>query len=316
MTHQIDPNQVSTPFLHKFILGSVAPRPIAFASTIDTEGRPNLAPFSFFNAFGVNPTTLIFSPSRRGRDGTTKHTYQNIKEIPEVVINVVNYEMVYQTSLASTEYPKGVNEFVKAGFTPEPSVTIRPFRVKESPVQFECKVRQVIETGEGGGAANLVICEILMIHVNEEILDSEGLPDVHKIRLVGRHGGEHYVSAFGDSLFEVEKPKSPAGMGIDQLPDCIKFSNILTGNNLGQLGNLEKIPTKEETINMSWYSDVRFLMKQYPDDPEKLSHEIQLVAKRLLDNGWVANAFELLMYDCYQRKKIDSYTQISPELSE
>jgi len=303
MFKQIDPTKESVPYVHKFLLGSVAPRPIAFASTIDKEGRPNLSPFSFFNAFGVNPTTLIFSPSRRGRDGTTKHTYQNIQEVPEVVINVVTYEMVHQTSLASTEYPKGVNEFVKAGFTPEPSVTVRPFRVKESPVQFECKVRQVIETGEGGGAANLVICEILIIHVNEEILNSEGLPEAYKIRLVGRHGGEYYVSAYGASLFEVEKPKSPAGMGIDQLPDCIKFSDILTGNNLGQLGNLEKIPTKEEAVNMSWYNDVRVLMKKYPNDPEKLSREIQLVAKKLLDNGWVKNAFELLMYDCYERQK-------------
>lgn len=303
MIRQIDPEQVQSAYIHKFLLGSVAPRPIAFASTIDAEGRPNLAPFSFFNAFGVNPTTLIFSPSRRGRDGTTKHTYQNIQEVPEVVINVVTYEMVHQTSLASTEYLKGVNEFVKAGFTPEPSVTVRPFRVKESPVQFECKVRQVIETGEGGGAANLVICEILMIHVNEEILDSEGLPDASKIRLVGRHGGDNYVKAFDEGLFEVQKPRTNLGMGIDQLPDCIKFSDILTGNNLGQLGNLEKIPTKEEAINMSWYSDVRVLMKKYPNDPEKLSREIQLLAKKLLDNGWVKNAFELLMYDCYQKQK-------------
>jgi len=301
MIREIDPKQVSTAFIHKFLLGSVAPRPIAFASTIDRDGRPNLAPFSFFNAFGVNPTTLIFSPSRRGRDGTTKHTYQNIKEVPEVVINVVTYDMVHQTSLASTEYLKGVNEFVKAGFTAEPSVTVRPFRVKESPVQFECKVRQVIETGEGGGAANLVICEILMIHANEEILDSEGLPDAHKIRLIGRHGREYYVAAFGESLFEVEKPKAPAGMGIDQLPEAIRHSKILTGNNLGQLGNFEKIPSSEEIHEICSRPEIKMLFQQFKNNPVQLNIEIQLLAKKMMDEGKVWEAFVVLMGDCCKK---------------
>lgn len=203
---QIDPNSIAIPQLHHMILGAVAPRPIAFASTVDKEGRPNLSPFSFFNAFGVNPTTLIFSPSRRGRDNTTKDTYENVIEVPEVVINVVTKDIVEKANLSSTEFPKGVNEFLEAGFTMLPSEKIRPFRVKESPVQFECKVRQVVETGDKGGAANLVICEILLIHIDDNILDEKGMIDPNKIRLVGRLGGDHYVDAFGDALFDLKKP--------------------------------------------------------------------------------------------------------------
>ncbi|MEZ5148877.1 MAG: flavin reductase family protein [Bacteroidales bacterium] len=201
--------------------------------------------FQFFNAFGVNPTTLIFSPSRRGRDNTTKHTYENLKEVPEVVINVVTFAMVEQTSLSSTEYPRGVNEFVKAGFTPLPSETIKPFRVKESPVQFECKVRDIIETGTGGGAANLVVCEVSLIHVDESVLDEDGKIDQHKIDLVGRMGGNFYSrSSLG--LFEVEKPLQKLGIGIDNLPEKIRFSDQLTGNELGKLGNIESLPSVEE----------------------------------------------------------------------
>ena len=203
---QIDPNDIAVPKLHQMILGSVAPRPIAFASTIDNEGNPNLSPFSFFNAFGVNPTTLIFSPSRRGRDNSTKDTYENVKEVPEVVINVVTRELVELANLSSTEWPENVNEFLKTGLTMEPSVKVKPFRVKESPVQMECKVRQVIETGGGGGSANLVICEILLMHVDDSVLDMHGKIDPNKIRLVGRLGGNHYVDAFGPGLFDLEKP--------------------------------------------------------------------------------------------------------------
>jgi flavin reductase (DIM6/NTAB) family NADH-FMN oxidoreductase RutF len=188
------------------ILGAVAPRPIAFASTIDKDGNPNLSPFSFFNAFGVNPTTLIFSPSRRGRDNTTKDTYENVKEVPEVVINVVTKDLVELANLSSTEWPSDINEFQETGLTMEPSVKVKPFRVKESPVQMECKVRQVIETGTGGGSANLVICEILILHVDEAVLDENGVIDPNKIRLVGRLGGDHYVDAFGQGLFSLKKP--------------------------------------------------------------------------------------------------------------
>jgi flavin reductase (DIM6/NTAB) family NADH-FMN oxidoreductase RutF len=202
-----DPKDTSVPKFHHLMLGAIAPRPIAFASTIDKDGRPNLSPFSFFNAFGANPPVVVFSPSRRGRDNTTKHTYDNIKEVPEVVINAVTYGMVNQVSDSSADFAKGVNEFDMVGFTMEPSDLVKPFRVKESPVQMECKVLQVIETGYGPAAGNLVICEILRIHVNPTVLDSQGRIDPHKIDLVGRLGGEYYVRASGSALFELAKPE-------------------------------------------------------------------------------------------------------------
>jgi flavin reductase (DIM6/NTAB) family NADH-FMN oxidoreductase RutF len=202
-----DPKVLPIPKLQGLVQGAVGPRPIAFASTIDGEGRPNLSPFSFFNVFGMNPPVLVFSPSRRGRDNTTKHTFENVKEVPEVVINVVNHAMVQQVSDASADFPKGVNEFEMVGFTMQPSDLVKPFRVKESPVQFECRVMQVIETGDGPGAGNLVICEILRMHVNPEILNDKGRIDQQKIDLVGRLGGDFYVRASGDALFEVPKPE-------------------------------------------------------------------------------------------------------------
>jgi flavin reductase (DIM6/NTAB) family NADH-FMN oxidoreductase RutF len=297
MIKKISPSEMEGPQLHKFILGSVAPRPIAFASTVDKDGNPNLSPFSFFNAFGVNPTTLIFSPSRRGRDNTTKHTYQNVKEVPEVVINVVNFEMVQQASLASTEYPKGVNEFIKAGFTPLPSETIRPFRVKESPVQFECKVREVIETGDQGGAANLVICEINLIHFHENVIGENGLPEPEKLRLVGRHGGNYYTTAFGASLFEVEKPLARLGIGIDSLPEKIRFSKVLTGNDLGKLGNIENLPDQKQVNEIMKDKSVTSLLEELKDDPIHLEEELQLLAKKWLEAGRVEDALALLMIE-------------------
>jgi flavin reductase (DIM6/NTAB) family NADH-FMN oxidoreductase RutF len=301
MIKRIDPSTLSTGAIHRFLLGAVAPRPIAFASTVDAQGNSNLSPFSFFNAFGVNPTTLIFSPSRRGRDNSTKHTYQNIKEVPEVVINVVNYELVHQASLASTEYAKGVNEFIKAGFTPLPSETIRPFRVKESPVQFECKVRQVIETGDGGGAANLIICEITMIHVHEDILDENDIPDANKIRLVGRHTGNYYVKAFGESLFTVAKPVARLGMGIDQLPEHIRLSKILTGNHLGQLGNIELLPDLENIHSVQKSPEVQELFQENADKPLELEHQLHLLAQKWLNAGRAEEALALLMMDVHGR---------------
>ena len=202
-----DPKETPIPQFHRLMLGAVAPRPIAFASTMDKEGRPNLSPFSFFNVFGANPPLLIFSPSRRGKDNTTKHTYDNVKEVPEVVINVVDYSMVQKVSDSSADFPKGVNEFEMVGFTMVPSELVKPFRVKESPVQMECKVLQVIETGLQNAAGNLVICEILKMHINPEILDEKGMIDPDKIDLVGRLGGEFYVRASGSALFEVKKPE-------------------------------------------------------------------------------------------------------------
>ena len=242
----LDPKELSIPELHGFLVGAIGPRPVAFASTIDAEGRPNLSPFSFFNVFGANPPLLIFSPARRGRDNTTKHSYHNVKAVPEVVINVVTYAMVQQTSLASTEYAEGVNEFVKAGFTPIPSDVVRPFRVKESPVQFECRVQQVIETGMGGGAGNLVLCEVVRIHVDEDLLDERGKIDQRKIDLVGRMGGNFYCRAHGDALFELAQPSTQIGVGVDALPPEARNSRILTGNDLGQLGTLLQVP--DETL--------------------------------------------------------------------
>lgn len=228
--------------MHSYLLGAVAPRPIAFASTIDKEGNINLSPFSFFNCFGANPPILIFSPARRGRDNTTKHTYENVLEVPEVVINIVNYDMVQQMSLASTEYAKGVNEFTKAGLTAVTSSIVKPPRVGEAPVAFECKVLQVIPTGIEGAAGNLVICEVIMAHIKDEILDEEGKIDPFKIDAVARMGGDWYCRASGESLFKVPKPLDKLGIGIDQLPVAIRQSSIFTGNDLAMLANVERLP--------------------------------------------------------------------------
>lgn len=270
---QINPTEIAKPKLHQLLLGSIAPRPIAFASTIDKHGKPNLSPFSFFNVFGVNPTTLIFSPSRRGRDNTTKHTYENVKDVSEVVINVVTREIVQQVSLASTEYPEGINEFLKSGLTMIPSVRVKPFRVKESPVQFECKVREVIETGDQGGAGNLVVCEILMIHVDEAILDENGVIDPQKIRLVGRMGGDHYSEAFGAAIFDVEKPLTTPGIGVDQLPDHVRLSKVLTGNDLGQLANVETLPDEQEIEKVMRMHEVKEILSN-TDNSDELLHKL------------------------------------------
>src|ERR1043165_9987923 len=234
---RIVPGEIKTAQLHGFLLGSVAPRPICFASTIDNEGRPNLSPFSFFNVFGSKPPILIFSPARRVRDNTIKHTLENVYATKEVVINVVSYNIVQQANLASCEYGKDVNEFEKAGFTPIKSDWVKPFRVKESPVQMECKVLQVIETGQEGGAGNLVICEMVCMHIDDNVLDEHGKIDPHKIDLVARMGADYYCRASGGAVFEVHKPNVALGVGIDALPDWIRSSSVLTGNNLGMLGN-------------------------------------------------------------------------------
>ena len=238
----INPREVSVPQFHALLLGAVTPRPIAFASTVDKNGVVNLSPFSFFNCFGANPPLLIFSPARRGRDNTTKHTYENVLEVPEVVINVVNYEMVQQTSLASTEYPRGVNEFQKAGFTEVPSVMVKPPRVGESPVSMECKVLQVIQTGNSGAAGNLVICQVLLMHVKDEVLDGRGSIDPFKLDAVARLGRDWYCRVQGDSIFQVPRPTDKIAIGIDQLPPSIRNSKVLTGNDLGLLASVESIP--------------------------------------------------------------------------
>ena len=243
----IDPKDISTKRLHGYLLGAIAPRPIAFASTIDEEGNPNLSPFSFFNVFGANPPLLIFSPARRVKNNTTKHTLDNALATKEVVINVVNHAIVQQMSLSSSEYPEGVNEFVKAGFTMLPSDEIKPFRVAESPVQFECKVKEVILTGTKGGAGNLIICEVVKMHVSEQVLADDGSIDQHKIDLVARAGGSYYTRA-RDGFFEIPKPITTLGIGVDLIPAVIRNSTILTGNNLGMLGNIAQLPT-QDTVN-------------------------------------------------------------------
>ena len=238
----IDPKEIPTPKLQGYLQGAIAPRPIAFASTIDSNGHVNLSPFSFFNMFSTKPPILIFSPSRRVRDNTTKHTLENVKEVAEVVINIVSYSMVEQTSLASCEYGKGVNEFTKAGFTQLSSTLVKPPRVAESPASFECKVNQVIPLGSEGGAGNLIICEILLAHFKNEILDEHGHVDPQKLDAVARMGGDFYCRAYGDNVFTVPKPNLKLGIGFDQLPEEVRNSKILSGNDLGRLANIEKLP--------------------------------------------------------------------------
>lgn len=238
----LTPSELSIPQLHQYLLGAVGPRPICFASTVDAKGNHNLAPFSFFNVFSAKPPIAIFSPNLSGRTGQAKDTHLNIKEVPECVINIVNYSMVQQMSLASSPFEKGISEFTKAGFTPIASDLVKPMRVAESPVQLECKVFEVKEIGN----CNLVMCEIIKIHISESVLGANNLIDQQKIDLVARMGGNWYCRAHGDALFEIEKPITTIGVGVDSIPNEYRCSTILTGNNLGQLGNIEVVPTKEE----------------------------------------------------------------------
>jgi flavin reductase (DIM6/NTAB) family NADH-FMN oxidoreductase RutF len=291
----IDPSQVKTSQLHSYLLGAVAPRPIAFASTIDKDGNPNLSPFSFFNVFSAHPPIAIFSPARSGRTNTTKNTFDNVMEVKEVVINVVNFDLVQQASLASTEYPKGVNEFVKAGLTPLASERVKPFRVKESPVQMECKVKQVIELGNEGGAGNLIICEILLMHISESVLDAEGHIDPNKIDLVARMGANWYCRASGQALFEVAKPLLTKGIGVDAIPAHIRSSKVLTGNNLGQLGNVEHIPALDEVVHYKQSGAISEAYELYGRNLHKLEDHLHHIAKRLLDDGKVLEAWKVLL---------------------
>ena len=246
----INTKEASVRDIQSILTTAIAPRPIAFASTIDKDGKPNLSPFSFFNAFGANPPILIFSPARRGKDGSTKHTYDNIKEVPEVVINVVSFDMVEQMSLSSADFPKGVNEFDKAGFTPIASESIRPFRVKESAVQFECSVQQVIETGLEGGAGNLVICHVDKIHINENVLNGEGNIDSKLLDVVGRLGGDEYIRA-SKATFTIAKPTASIGIGIDALPEFIRSSPFIRGKELARLGSMKRLPNNDELKKFS-----------------------------------------------------------------
>ena len=274
----IDPTTISQQELHGYLLSAVAPRPICFASTIDKDGNVNLSPFSYFNLFSVNPPIMVFSPSRRGRDNTTKHTLDNVLEVKETVINIVNYDMVEQMSLSSTEYEHGVNEFEKAGFTQVPSDKVKPPRVGEAPVAFECVVEQVISLGDEGGAGNLVLAKVVKIHINETFLDAEGKLDTPKLDLVARMGGNWYCRANGDALFEIPKPIRTKGIG-----------TVLTGNNLGRLGNLEEVPTKETISRIAEHPDVRSLLEISDTVTEK--HKL---AQKWINEGKTEDALALL----------------------
>lgn len=289
-----NPDELKVMELQGLLQGAIAPRPICFASTIDAQGQVNLSPFSFFNMFSTKPPVLIFSPARRGRDNTTKHTLENVFEVPEVCINVVNYAMVQQTSLSSTEYPKGVNEFVKAGFTEEPSLHIKPPRVKESPVQLECIVNQVIPLGNEGGSGNLVICEVKLFHVNVNVLNAVGKIDQQKIDLVARLGGDWYARAHGEALFEVAKPLTTMGMGVDALPESIRNSNILTGNDLGMLGNTETLPDALDIgVYKKMHKDLQLLHEQLLG--EELTAALHKMAHQLLEQKQVESAWKVLL---------------------
>jgi flavin reductase (DIM6/NTAB) family NADH-FMN oxidoreductase RutF len=285
------PSEMSVPALQHLLQSAVGPRPIAFASTINKSGDVNLSPFSFFNIFSANPPVLIFSPARRVRDNTTKHTLDNVLEHPEVVINVVNYAIVQQMSLASSEYAIGVNEFVKAGLTELPSTIVKPPRVKESPVQFECSVSDVVALGDQGGAGNLVICKVLAIHVQDEILDENGHINQNRIDLVARLGGNWYCRASGEALFEVEKPLQTLGIGVNQIPDAIRLSPVLTGNHLGQLANIEHLPHQDLVDEFKASEEFDLLMHSV-ESSDFASHRI---AAHLLNQGEVIKAWLVLL---------------------
>jgi flavin reductase (DIM6/NTAB) family NADH-FMN oxidoreductase RutF len=281
----IDPKEIPTAKLHGYLLGAVAPRPIAFASTVDAAGNPNLSPYSFFNVFSSNPPIMIFSPARRVRNNTTKHTLENALATKEVVINVVNHAIVQQMSLSSTEYAAGVNEFVKAGLTMVSSEKVKPFRVAESPAQFECKVKEVVALGDEGGAGNLIICEVVKIHIHDEVLNDRGTIDHYKIDLVARAGGSFYSRA-REGFFEIPKPIATLGIGVDQIPEAIRTSKVLTGNDLGILGNVEKLPTASEIETFKQTTEITI------SDTIEKNHQ---VAQEYLAKGDVMTAWKILL---------------------
>lgn len=286
MIKTIDPTSIPQPELHAYLLSAVAPRPICFASTIDAAGNVNLSPFSFFNVFSSNPPILIFSPARSGRDNSLKHSHQNVKEVPEVVINIVNYPIVEQMSLSSTAYAKGVNEFTKAGFTEVPSEKVKPPRVDEAPVAFECSVTEVIELADTPGAGNLILAKVELIHINETYL-TDGQLDTQKLDLVGRMGGSWYTRSSGDSLFEIPKPIRTKGIGVDNLPESIRNSTILTGNNLGRLGNVEELPGQAEIKAVTTITAIQSANNR---------EELHLLAKDILEKGETEKALAILIH--------------------
>ncbi|RZN82300.1 MAG: flavin reductase family protein [Winogradskyella sp.] len=284
------PKDLTTAKLHSYLLSAVAPRPIAFASTIDADGKPNLSPFSFFNVFSANPPILIFSPARRVRDNTIKHTLENAEAVNEVVINTVNYNIVQQMSLSSTEYPEGVNEFEKSGLTMLKSDLVKPFRVAESPIQIECKVNEIVRLGNEGGAGNLIICEVLKIHISEDILEDNGSINQEKLDLVARAGGSYYSRA-KDGFFEIPKPLTTLGIGVDMLPEFVRKSSVLTGNDLGILGNLAVFPSEDEIDNYLNTSE------EYGDlsHTDVLGIDVHKRAKKCIEQGHAKEALIMLL---------------------
>jgi flavin reductase (DIM6/NTAB) family NADH-FMN oxidoreductase RutF len=282
---------------HEYLLGAVAPRPIAFVSSMDKDGKVNLAPFSFFNVFGSNPPTLIFSPSLSGRTGKSKHTLDNLKETDECVVNIVNYAMVQQTSLASTEFPKGVNEFLKAGFTELKSELVKPPRVAESPAQMECRVKQIIHTGSEGGAANLVICEILLLHINENVLEEDKTISPYKMEQVARMGKNYYARMIPEAIFEVAKPRpqDALSIGFDQLPEGIKHSKYLSGNELAHIAANERLPDEKELFDMGPVPEIRLIIDKYGHDFAAFEKEMHLLAAQEIEQHNVWFAFKILM---------------------
>ena len=293
---EINPKDLSTKDLHGYLLSSVGPRPIALVSTIDNQGRPNLSPFSFFNVFSANPPIAIFSPARRVRNNTIKHTLQNVASTKEVVINVVSYPIVEQTSLSSTEYKEGVNEFIKSGFTPVESIQVKPYRVKESPVQMECIVKNIISLGEEGGAGNLVVCEIVKMHISENVLNEHHQIDPNKIDLVGRMGANWYCRASNTSLFEVQKPNSKIGIGYDQLPQHIRNSDILSGNDLAKLANVESLPSMEDVEKFKENKDLVNILKSSVDE-KQTRENLHYHCKKLLQENKVSDAWCTLLIE-------------------
>ena len=273
-----NPKDIPTKDLHQFLLGSVAPRPIAFASTMDENGNPNIAPYSFFNAFSSNPPILVFSSNRRVADNTTKDTLHNIEKTKEVVINVVNYEIVRQMAVTSISFPSGVSEFEKAGLTPVPSEVVKPFRVKESPVQMECTVREIIPLGDQGGAGHLILCDVVRMHVSENVIDDRNRIDPHKIDLMGRMGRAYYVRASGDAIQTIVQPVMQVTIGYDQLPESIRSSTILSANNLGQLAGIPTLPNEEDLEQFK--SEHGALLNH--ENPKMTLHEF---AKKSLDQS-------------------------------
>jgi len=271
----------------------VAPRPICFASTIDKKGNVNLSPFSFFNLFSSNPPVLVFSSARRVRDNTTKHTLENLLQFPEVVVNIVTYDMVHQTSLTSCEFPEGTNEFVKAGFTEEPATIVKPPMVKESKMKMECKVLEIIPLGNEGGAGNLIICEILLLHIDNSLLDENGKMDQRRINHVARLGGDWYCVVNESNLFEVQKPIKELGIGVDALPESIRKSKILSGNNLGQLANVKELPVIDPAFDDN---HLKQIIQYYSVSPEEMEKELHTYAKKLLDEGKLKEAWQVLLY--------------------